>query len=175
MARLLSAGAGVMIGQSIEWNGAELPSSNFMWEDGAAISRTAFAVLFKKIGTTFGAGDGATTFNLPNRKGRVGFGRDDMGGTAANRITTAGAGFDGKTLGAGGGSETVTLSSSQMPSHSHSYSDYAKGGSGGDVFSNGQGSTAIGPVGRTSGGAGSGGAHRNVPPGIVKNFCIRVK
>jgi microcystin-dependent protein len=53
--------------------------------DGAAVSRTTFAALFAAIATSYGAGDESTTFNLPDLRGRVGVGKDDMGGAAANR------------------------------------------------------------------------------------------
>ena len=53
---------------------------------GQAVSRSTYADLFGAIGTTYGAGDGTTTFNLPDLRGRVVAGEDDMGGTAANRL-----------------------------------------------------------------------------------------
>lgn len=88
--------------------------------NGAAISRTgANAALFSLINTTYGSGNGSTTFNLPDLRGRVIFGKDDMGGSAANRLTSANGGIAGTTLGASGGAETRTLSVSQIPSHQH--------------------------------------------------------
>lgn len=54
---------------------------------GQAVSRTTFSLLFTAISTTYGAGDGSTTFNLPDARGRALFGKDDMGGTASNRLT----------------------------------------------------------------------------------------
>lgn len=85
---------------------------------GQAISRTDYPNLFAAIGTTYGAGDGSTTFNLPDLRGRVAAGRDDMGGTAAGRLTSAST-FVGTTLGATGGTETHTLTTAQMPAHTH--------------------------------------------------------
>lgn len=82
---------------------------------GQAISRTTFAALFAVLGVSFGAGDGSTTFNLPDLRGMVLAGRDNMGGAAAGRITIMG----GTTLGAGGGGETVVLAVPNMPAHSH--------------------------------------------------------
>jgi microcystin-dependent protein len=88
-----------------------------------------YPALFTAIGTTYGAGDGSTTFNLPNYKGRSPFGSGDMGGTAdAALITSAISGFDGTTLGATGGVESITLSTAQIPSHSHT-GTVASGGS----------------------------------------------
>lgn len=74
--------------------------------DGSAISRTTYAALFAVIGTVYGAGDGSTTFNLPNLKGRVVVGRDS-------------ADADWDTLGETRGSKTHTLTISEMPVHSH--------------------------------------------------------
>lgn len=54
---------------------------------GQAVSRTTYAVLFAVIGTTYGIGDGSTTFNVPDLRGRVAAGKDDMGGSAAGVIT----------------------------------------------------------------------------------------
>src|SRR5437899_2344559 len=76
--------------------------------DGSAISRTTFSRAFAALGTTYGVGDGSTTFNLPDLRGRAVFGKDDMGGSAANRITNGGSGITGTTLGAAGGTETHT-------------------------------------------------------------------
>ena len=74
--------------------------------DGSAISRATYADLFGIVGTTYGSGNGSTTFNLPNLKGRVPVGYDS-GQTE----------FD--TLGETGGAKTHTLTSSEMPSHTH--------------------------------------------------------
>jgi microcystin-dependent protein len=100
------------------WPGASLPTG-YLWCDGSAVSRTTYAALFSAIGTAHGAGNGSTTFNLPDLRGRMPLGKDDMGGTAANRVTSGGSGIAGATLGATGGAETVTLAASQIPAHSH--------------------------------------------------------
>ncbi|HEX5676413.1 MAG TPA: phage tail protein, partial [Alcanivorax sp.] len=107
--------------------------NGWLFCDGRAVSRTTYAALFTAIGTKYGAGDGSTTFNLPDLRGRVPAGRDNMGGTAANRLTTAGSGVDGVALGAAGGSETHVLTGLQMPSHSHSIRVNASG-TGGSAF-----------------------------------------
>jgi microcystin-dependent protein len=94
--------------------------SGWLWCNGAAVSRSTYSALFTAIGTTYGAGDASTTFNLPNYKGRSPFGSGDMGGTTdAALITSAVSGFDGTTLGATGGVESITLLTAQIPSHSH--------------------------------------------------------
>jgi hypothetical protein len=78
--------------------------------DGSAVSRTTYAALFAVTSTAYGVGDGSTTFNLPDLRGRAVAGKDNMGGTAQNRLTTAGSSVDGVTLGASGGSQNRTLS-----------------------------------------------------------------
>ncbi len=54
---------------------------------GQAVSRSTYASLFTAIGTTYGVGDGTSTFNLPDLRGRTIAGVDDMGGSAASRLT----------------------------------------------------------------------------------------
>src|SRR5215475_10441328 len=104
----------IPIGGSIDFWGATAPNSNFAWMFGQAISRTTYAVLFSITGTAYGAGDGSTTFNLPDVRGRVVPGADNMGGVAANRLTTA-SGMNTGTLAGTGGAETVTLAQANLP------------------------------------------------------------
>jgi len=83
---------------------------------GQEINRITYSDLFSAIGTTYGTGDGSTTFNLPDIRGRVVAGQDDMGGSSANRLTGQTGGVDGDVLGGTGGGETVTLLDANMPS-----------------------------------------------------------
>ena len=83
---------------------ANIPSQWYLCY-GQAISRTTYASLFAVIGTTWGVGDGTTTFNVPDLRGRTLAGKDDMGGSAANRITSGTSGISGVTLGAAGGDQ----------------------------------------------------------------------
>lgn len=85
--------------------GLVAPEGHLLCE-GQAVSRTAYSTLFSIIGTLYGAGDGLTTFNVPNLKGRVIVGKD-----------AAQTEFD--TLGEAGGAKTHILSASEMPSHTH--------------------------------------------------------
>ena len=88
---------------------------------GQAISRTTYSALFVVIGSTYGNGDGSTTFNVPDMRGRVIAGVDNMGGTAAGRISA----FSATSVGASGGADTVTLTSDQsgLPAHNHGITD----------------------------------------------------
>jgi len=108
----------VPIGTLLPYAGATSPT-NWLLCDGAAVSRTTYAELFNIIGTAYGAGDGSTTFGLPDLRGRAPVGKDDMGGSAASRLTSGVSGVDGTTIGASGGAQSHTLTAAQMPSHTH--------------------------------------------------------
>ena len=93
-------------GVIVPYAGSSAPTG-YLVCDGSAVSRTTYADLFTAIGTTYGAGDGSTTFLLPNLKGRAIVGVD-----------AAQTEFD--ALGETGGAKTHTLTSSEIPSHTHS-------------------------------------------------------
>lgn len=76
---------GMPSGATLPYAGPTAPTG-WLLCDGSAVSRTTYPTLFAAIGTTWGAGDGSTTFNVPDMRGRVPAGRDDMGGTAASRL-----------------------------------------------------------------------------------------
>lgn len=139
---------------------------------GQAISRTKYSDLFSIIGTTYGSGDGSTTFNLPNLSGRVVVGQ----GT--------GSGLTSRNMGNTGGSEDHTLTTSEMPSHSHTSN--AVGGAVGLVTSDGSNTASGGldstpsepnlyatPVALSIDSAGSGGSHNNMQPFVVLNYIIK--
>lgn len=111
---------GVPPGTILDYAGASLPNGYLLCY-GQAVSRSTYAGLFSALGTTWGLGDGSTTFNLPDLRGRATFGLDNMGGTAAGRITNT---FTGTTLGNTGGSETSTLTTqAQLPNCSFTVTD----------------------------------------------------
>jgi microcystin-dependent protein len=127
-----------------------------------------------------GDGDGATTFHKPDRRGLVGAGRDDMGGTAANRLTSGGSGILGNVPGRSGGAETVTLSTAQIPvitpSINNPGSPYSGApGTGATNFIQVGGSTANATTGTPSMNSfGSGAAHQNTQATGVTDFIIRI-
>ena len=94
---------------------------------GQAVSRATYVSLFTLFGTTYGPGDGMNTFNLPDMRGRTAVGKDDMGGSPANRVTNAASGITGTTLGASGGTQTHTLVTGEMPSHTHTQDAHSHG------------------------------------------------
>lgn len=190
----------IPLGAGMDYWGSTTPSSIFAFPTGQAISRTTYATLFSLIGTTYGAGDTSTTFNLPDKVGRVSAMKS---AGAAFRLTTAGSGVDSGTLGAAGGSETIALTVAQLPTGITS-SGAGVGGSftsNSPYFFNSNGNPVVssastgGPnslvagtsafVGNVTGSIStsglavtsnntSGGAHPNAQPTIVCNYIIRV-
>lgn len=135
---------------------------------GQAVSRVTYAALFAAISTAFGSGDGSTTFNLPDLRGRFPLGLDGMNGSSANRVTSASTGGSGSnTRGATGGSEIHFLSISEMPAHQHLYADPATGGGGVDSVNGSGGGLA------NSGAVGGSTAHNNMPPWQAMNYIIK--
>ena len=176
----LSSDAAFSAGMVMPFAGTSAPTG-WLLAYGQAVSRTTYADLFTAISTTYGSGDGSTTFNLPDLRGRTIAGQDDMGGSSANRLTNQSGGLNGDTLGATGGAETHTLTTSQMPSHSHTLGSNAKisttfGTSGAntavrrDTLS---GSALDAFISGSTEAAGSGSAHNNVQPTIILNYIIK--
>lgn len=181
------------IGAGMEYWGDTVPSSNWLFSYGQAISRATYATLFARIGTIHGAGDGTTTFNLPDKRGRATAGKDNMGGSSANRLTnTQVGGLDGDILGASGGTEAHTLTLAQIPNVTGGLGIH--GGENGSIFVNRSGAFTFpsgvtaqykAPSGSTGGSqsalnsigfdlGGGGGAHNNVQPTITANYIIKV-
>jgi microcystin-dependent protein len=107
------------VGVGVDFWGPTAPAG-WLFCYGQAVSRTTYAALFAAIGTAHGVGDNSTTFNVPDKRGRASFGKDDMGGTSADRLTNPpGGGLDGDTLGAVGGQQHHVLTVAEMPVHNH--------------------------------------------------------
>ena len=147
--------------------------------DGSEVSRATYPTLFTNIGTTWGVGNGSTTFNLPDFRDRIPVGKS---GTRA--------------LASSGGVETVALSTAEMPTHSHGITDLSHSHETADVdylnlnlqggvfnanflVSPGFGgtpylySTSASFAGVTVQNAGSGSAHTNMQPYRAINYIIR--
>lgn len=139
---------------------------------GQAVSRADYADLFSVIGTTYGSGNGSTTFNLPDLAGRVAVGQ----GT--------GTGLTSRSMGSKSGAENHTLTTSEIPSHTHTSN--ASGGSLGLLTASGSNTASAGldasasepdlyaaPAALTIDSAGGGGSHNNMQPFTVLNYIIK--
>lgn len=187
----LQTGAGVPVGAVIDYWGSTAPSG-FMFAYGQAISRTTYAELFAVMGTSAGAGDGTTTFNLPDYRAVTSVGKANMGGTLRSLLSD----FAASTLGSVFGAQSIALTSSQMPVHTHTVSGSTNSAgahshsvnAGGNATAGGTGELFSGVDGGTTGSAGThshtisvsadnaggGASHPNVQPSIVCNKIIRV-
>lgn len=105
----------IPLGGMIDYIGSTAPNSALAFPTGQAISRTTYATLFSLVGTTYGVGDGSTTFNLPNLTGYV----TAMKEASATRLTSSFFGGNSTVLGAVGGSESQTLSIANLAAHDH--------------------------------------------------------
>lgn len=119
-------GVGVPAGTIVPYGGiitsdtstssATAPPSGWLWCRGQTVAQASYPALYAAIGTTFNTGGEASTdFRLPDLRGRIPIGLDNMGGSDAGRLDVS------NTLGASGGSQYHTLSTSQMPNHAHTF------------------------------------------------------
>ncbi len=156
----------VPVGAVLGWITNSAPSK-WLLCDGRAISRTTYASLFAVLGTAFGSGNGSTTFNLPDLRGRTLVGADSttLQG-AANRITT------NNTLSASSGEEKHTLTIAEMPAHNHEKS--VSGGVADGVAKSAMTDIVGGTAGASVATAytGGGAAHNNLQPYLVINWII---
>lgn len=181
-----SVGGIAPTGSVIPFAGSTEPSGWILCY-GQAVSRATYAALFAVVSTTYGSGDGSTTFNVPDLRGRAVAGKDDMGGTSADRLTGLADGVDGDTLGGAGGLESNTLTEAQMPAHKHGSGNLIKNffdigvygntttdvpGLATDAHDSGFGGTGgtWQPWTQT---VGSSAAHNNVQPTIILNYIIK--
>lgn len=191
-----TSGSLVPPGSLLMFAGATAPDG-YLVCDGSAVSRTDYAVLFAAIGVVYGVGNGTTTFNLPDLRGRGPLG------------VGAGVGLTARALGSTGGAETVTLDTTMIPGHthtgtttsngSHAHTSNATGGQGnyGLALANGSntvidtdesggelnvwtvpGALTINANGDhthtfTSDSTGGGQSHANMAPFLSVNFIIK--
>lgn len=155
------------IGAILPFGGSTVPNG-FLLCNGAAVSRTTYAELFEVIGTSFGAGDGSTTFNVPDLRGKV-----PVGYNSSESEFNA--------LGKTGGEKTHQLTITEMPTHSHTPKNASSqnmtliGDSNGNnpipVYSS---STSYAKTGFTYlANTGGDGAHNNLQPYNTVNYIIK--
>jgi len=174
----------VPAGVIMDYAGATAPDQ-WLLCNGAAVSRSTYSALFTAIGTTFGNGDGTTTFNLPDKRGRVAIGA----GT--------GSGLTKRSLAETVGTETHLLAANEMPVHTHIQNahthiqnqhrhtmemDYSDSNG---PYTQGSAGTANGPINTnyttptnqnttaTNQNTGGGAVHNNMQPSLVLNSIIK--
>ena len=172
------------------------PNSAFVFPVGQAISRTVYATLFAGMGTANGAGDGANTFNLPDKRGRVSAGLDPGNGTGRLNNNSGFGGINGAVLGGFGGEQSHQLTVGELPPitpsgsiSSVSNSSVSGGIYGGttqttlqvnggaqlSVFNSGAIAVSTSTVSTFFGNQiGSNGFHNNVQPTIMCNYIMRI-
>ena len=143
-------------------------SDEYLLCDGSAVSRTTYSSLFAIIGTTYGAGNGSTTFNLPDLRGRMPVG---FVGSANGLVTNNTA--DKLALGGKGGSEQITLNTSQIPAHTHNVNVPWGNGDSTSLLPPWHGGYSGTNTYTTDGGMGGGQPHNNMPPFLFLNFIIK--
>jgi len=147
---------------SITMYGGNSAPTGWLKCDGSAISRSTYSDLFSAIGTSFGVGDGSTTFNLPDLSGRIPVGVGT--GTDDNAVD------DTFTLGGEEGEYEHTLTEAEMPEHNHTLR-FNSGSGTGDTYPGGSLASYNKTLNTLN--AGSGNAHNNIQPVIGLNFIIK--
>lgn len=178
---------GMPTGAVIPYAGTTAPNGWLLCA-GQEVSRTTYSALDAVITTTYGAytngsgGAGSTHFRVPDLRGRVVAGKDDMNGSAANRITAGNSGINGATLGAAGGDERLHAHNHGITDAGHTHNGInatkfsAVGGSGGSL---GTSNVADGVLNTPSAVTGisiqntGAGTSQNVQPTLIMNFIIK--
>lgn len=144
-------------GSILMWGGSSAPTG-WLLLDGTLRSRSTYAALFSLLGTTYGVGDGSTTFGLPDMRGRAPLG------------VGTGASLTARTLASTGGTESHVLTTAQMPAHAHAHG-WPQGTTGtyGTIDSNTASSSGTANTGSQGGGT----SHPIMQPWIALNFIIK--
>jgi len=155
--------------------GVTAAPTGFLLCNGQAVSRTTYSSLFAVVSALYGEGNGSSTFNVPDLRGRFLAGWDagtdvltSISGPANSMIVAA-------SIANTGGVQIVSLSASNIPSHTHTYAGYTQ------VYQDGQAHSGfytprldgVGVCVLDSGSYGDSGGHTNIPPAMILNFIIK--
>ncbi len=165
-----AGGSSIPIGSVIPYAGSSAPSGWLLCA-GQYVSRDTYGGLYTALGGDtsypYGVNSSNNTFAVPDLRGRVVAGKDNMGGSSANRLVNM---VNGGTLGQFGGVERHQLQISEIPSHQHGIPLYATGGGWPPVIQGGWSNGYWNST--TSDAAGGGGYHTNTQPTLVLNYII---
>jgi microcystin-dependent protein len=169
-------------GALVPYVGATAPDAQFLLCNGAAVSRSTYADLFAVCSTTYGAGDGSTTFNVPDLRGRMPMGAGTGAGlNATGTGAPTGTAQTARTLGQWFGEETHLLTGAESGTSVHGHGFTARASSAGGSFVVPFGGTFQAAVDVTinNGGVSNSSAanasqrHATIPPVIVTNYLIK--
>jgi microcystin-dependent protein len=154
--------------------GVAAPPSGWLACNGSAVSRTTYSALYALIGTTYGAGNGSSTFNVPDLRGRTLIGTD---GLAAGSFTANLGSLD--NTGGVGGAQNHTLTTAEMPAHTHAQEgqsacghDNCNGGWAASIYMHRASSNSKNTINNITS-TGGGGSHNNVQPSMAVSYLIK--
>ena len=158
---------------NIKWTAVNSIETGWLECDGSEISRTTYAALFSAIGTIYGGGNGSSTFNLPDMRGRSQMGAGTglgSGSSGSSGTKPAGTAITARTAGDWTGEETHLLVTAELPSHTHNIkltnNAISSGSNSAQVSSSPESTVATAA-------AGSDTPHNNMPPRLVMRCMIK--
>jgi hypothetical protein len=151
-----AASEAIPAGTIMAYAGASVPGG-WIKAEGQAVSREQYKRLFSALGTTWGAGNGSTTFNVPDLRSRFVVGAGAPGG-----------GLSTRTFGSYGGTESHVLTEAQLPAHTHA------GGLQADSVGLDLGAVADGYIPSVTGSTGGGQAHPHIPPYAAPWYMVKI-
>ena len=159
---------GIPVGVIMPYAGIESPEGWILCA-GQEVSRIEFSILYETIGELYGSGDNETTFNLPDLRGRMPLGRDNMTGTSSDRVINEAA----DNLGGYSGAENHILSVNEMPSHNHDIlQSHGWGPHTGQAITD-PGSPNMNSTSTSILNTGGNQPHNNMPPYLTLNYIIK--
>ena len=158
-------------GAIITWTVTAAPSG-YLTCNGDAVNRSTYSGLFAIVSSLYGDGDGSSTFNIPDLRGKFQAG---FRTTVATGLTSVTAGMiESTTIGNTGGVQAVSLATAQIPSHSHALTSvYSQGANQSNVPGLRRYSEVNTAAAMNTSVAGGGGVHSNIPPTIILNYVIK--
>lgn len=171
-----SDGIIIPVGSATLFFGSSAPTG-WLFCDGSAVSRTTYSALFTTIGTTYGVGNGSTTFNLPDLRGRLpmGAGTGNQSGGSGSGVITGGTALTARSIGEWGGEEThlLTGDESGVQAHAHSVTTAGDATGAGTTLASAYDASPAASVSTASQSGSALDPHNTVPPFLVVNVIVK--